>query len=443
MNKNKNITNEIKKLIRRKTVLFNSIVLIVGVVLLPVGLFHYPGVWFSIFTNVGCGLIASGIISFIIYPSLDTEEQYELRVIKEEKGFIDLFINDDILGSSEERWKKSRNYLDLITRQADDLNVFVKWEDIPARLKVRIITRQPNGKDDKAILKALSVWADKHKDQVEIRYYSGIELPWYCRMDNKCYIGQKLDFSDIHSRVYFGNNSDIGIGELSVQFFERVWNNEKDYVSVSRYSNGRTVSSQAECIEGILKYFCEKNKRDLKLDTDIEAVVAIWTEKRIKRRTFYSCNKQQGKSLHSIRDYSMGVVGMLQNQLKGDAGPCNTNCILFYDREEDKNSCQYIADWRINDINREQVEEQKWDNEATKAMLAISLFRQGDNGPELFGALTYDFAETLKDIDKTILFEDAVKCRDIILPLLSYEIIMDYDNQLLELESVEGEDCGK
>ena len=75
-------------------------------------------------------------------------------------------------------------------------------------------------------------------------------------------------------------------------------------------------------------------------------------------------------------------------------------------------------------------------------MLAISLFRQTDETTQVFGALTFDFAETLKDKNakqKTSLFTSVRQCRDILIPLLVSEIKTDYRDQLSILLKTEEE----
>ena len=202
-------------------------------------------------------------------------------------------------------------------------------------------------------------------------------------------------------------------------------------------------SSQKECIENVLKYFCEVNKKALNLKKDIEAVIVVWTDKHIKRRTFYSYNKSKGAPLHNVRDYSFGVVGMLQEVMGNlDDNDKRADCILFYDHEKKPTECEYIIDFRAGDVEKREVEEQKWINKGTKAMLAISLFRQKGDIPQVFGALTFDFAETLKDKgsrQRESLFYSVRQCRDILIPLLVTEIKTDYKDQLLSLEKIEEE----
>ena len=197
-------------------------------------------------------------------------------------------------------------------------------------------------------------------------------------------------------------------------------------------------SSQKDCIESILQYFCDITENTLHLRTKIEAVIVVWTDKHIKRRTFYSCNKPKGAYPHNTRDYSFGVVGMLQEVLKENDKL--TDCILIYDHEKNPITCEYNFDSRTPDTEEREVEEQRWDNKGTKAMLAISLFRQNGDIPQVFGALTFDFAESIKDKgnkQKASLFYSVRRCRDILVPLLVTDIKTDYGDQLKLLEKEE------
>lgn len=200
-------------------------------------------------------------------------------------------------------------------------------------------------------------------------------------------------------------------------------------------------SSQTECIENVLRYFCKTNKKALNLKTDIEAVVVVWSSNKMKRRTFFSYNKPKGAPKHTIREYSFGVVGMLQDVISNlDENDKRADCILFYDHEKNPTECEYIIDFRSKDLETRTVEEQEWKTKGTKAMLAISLFRQSENESQVFGALTFDFAETLKDKgvrQKETLFSSVRECRDILIPLLATEISDDYKKQMIELKNDE------
>ena len=229
--------------------------------------------------------------------------------------------------------------------------------------------------------------------------------------------------------------------------WERLLDSGSDETSVPDKSYPFCESSQSECIEGVLQYFCSINKEALGLKSDIEAVVVIWTDKRIKRRTFYSCNKPKGSRRHRVRDYSFGVVGMLQDVIANpDDNETRADCILFYDHEKYATKCEYIMDFRTSQTEIKDVEEQTWKNKKTKAMLAISLFRQNGDEPQMFGALTFDFAESLIDKSpeqRTLLFDSVRQCRDILVPLLVTNIKTDYKAQFQSLVKDEMEYLAK
>lgn len=396
----------------------------------------------SICSSIGCSLIASGIVSFLIYPSLESQEMLLLRQLRDESGLYNVYSNGNLLNdnSREESWPKET--VDLISDNTADLNEALRLcQNSSGRLHVRILARQPVLSENQNIIRLLET-SISGKEHCELRYYSGVPLPCYCRRDNYIILENEIITSTNKLRILYQYDLRGKIGETGKDFFEYVWESAPDSFLVAHSKWGRATSNQRACIEAILKYFCEMSKQSLQLIADIEAVVVIWTDQKLKRRTFYSCNKPKGAGTANVREYSSGVVGVLQKKLEevGDDASHRANCILFYDSEENANECQYIIESRTGEIKRESVKPQEWANKDTKAMLAISLFRSVNGTPEVFGALTYDFAETLKGKkieEKKTLFSYATQCRDLILPLLASSFETDYESKLLDLEKQE------
>lgn len=141
----------------------------------------------------------------------------------------------------------------------------------------------------------------------------------------------------------------------------------------------------------------------------------------------------------ALSRYAYGVVGLLQAQLEKSSSN-KANGILLYDKEKSPNTCECCLEWRplakTLNISEIEVEEQEWKDTQTKAMLAISLYYQHGDVPEMFGALTFDFAETLKDSLYTTedLFLYIISCRDMLLPLLATNIEPDSEMEMIQLE---------
>ena len=395
----------------------------------------------TIFISIGCSLISSGLIAFVIYPRLESKEQLAFRHIHDEIGLHSVNINGNLL-SADEMWEWPKKHLDLITDHIDDLNIILnKDSPLPPALQIRILTKQPSLLNDKSTVIKLENWAKRHPKQVVLKYRSGEQIPCYCRQDHSITFGHQTNAEENGTRIFYTYYADDEPGKRGRSFFKSIWTKPPEKLRVANSSFGRSQSSQKECIEGILQYFCEISKKNLSLSKDIEAVIVVWTDKKNKRRTFYSCNKPSGASLHNVREYNFGVVGMLQELLKNpDDVAMRTDCILLYDHENNPIKCQYIIDPRTNTIEIRDVKEQKWNNKGTKAMLAISLFRQKEDRPEVFGAMTFDFAETLKEKNEEQmkeLFHSVRQCRDILIPMLSSNIKTDYETELLKLEKEE------
>lgn len=467
------LRSQIKKLIRRFTFAINVGILIFGLLfiilgsLLKTSSFDYEdisqedssisssqmqsslnsivstkSVRGDILINVGCSLIASGLLAFVIYPSIENKESLQFQDICGQKGLHDVFINGNIFKKNDEKWKCPKEQLDLITDQLEDLIFLAQTNNVPKHLHIRILTKQPiffPAKSDE--LATFSRWVDAMSQYVSVKYYGNITLPYYCRQDSIICLGQQLDIPNHQNRIFYQYDVKGEIGEKGALFFNELWDHgESSLVSNSTY--GRSTSKQEDCVQTVLKYFCNVCKKNLGLQTEIEAVVVVWTGKKAKRRTIYSCNKPFGASSHNTREYSMGVVGMLQEQLKSsqEDGSNRANCILLYDKEKAQDQCEYILDWRSGTIQTQKVAVQEWKTKETKAMLAISLFHTKNDVPEVFGALTYDFAETLKgksEEQRRDLFSHATQCRDMLLPLLATNFEMDYEEQLIQLETDE------
>ena len=435
------------KWMRKYTVLLNVIIIIIGVLFIILGVCYFLPksniTAESIFVGIGCSLVASGIVAFVIYPSLENKEQVDYRYIHDEIGLQEITEAGNLLLSSG-TWTWPNKSLDLITDRVDDLLVILnEKKPIPKKLQIRIITKQPSlfGDDREAIIRKLDNWA-QNSDCVQIKYYSYISLPYYCLQDHIIKFGYKINADEYSPRYFFNYSAENELGKKGQTLFDVLWDKHYEYHIVDTYL-GQSSSNQSDCIENVLRYFCKINKERLKLENDIEAVVVIWTENKKIRRTFFSCNKTPGKGKHNMRAYSDGVVGLLQRVLERDDKQIDG--ILLYDYEKESENCEYITDIRSGESKNERVVAQTWKDKSTKAMLAISLFRQTNEGPKMFGALTLDFAESLKEKnhnEKIELFSSIRDCRDILLPMLATNIINDYETELINLQREESLSTG-
>ena len=109
----------------------------------------------TIFISIGCSLISSGLIAFVIYPRLESKEQLAFRHIHDEIGLHSVNINGNLL-SADEMWEWPKKHLDLITDHSDDLNIILnKDSPLPPALQIRILTKQPSLLNDKSTIKKL------------------------------------------------------------------------------------------------------------------------------------------------------------------------------------------------------------------------------------------------------------------------------------------------
>lgn len=465
---NKYLFLQLKKFIRKNTWALNIIVILFGIMLLIVGQaidspFLSPGnentpshgqqaetsdsadfEWIGLIENIGCGLISSGLLAFIIYPNIETEDRLYFHSLHDEQGLCDTYLSGNILTETDGTWQWPHKYFDLITDHSDDLKELRQYyNNIPKNLKIRILTSQPKHSNICSQINSLKEWAKENGCQVTLKYYGGSRLPYYCRQDNYVTLGYNIDPMEDGTRIFYRYDIHGDVGEKAEKAFNQIWNGHLKTALISTSTFGREKTTQESCITAVLKYFCDTLKHDVGLKNNVEAVVVVWTDKEDKRITLYSYNKPQGASFHNIKDYSKGVVGMLQKCVKEknlEAESQRTDCILLYDHDKAPTKCEYIFDWRAGTIRSELVAEQTWSQKETKAMLAISLFRQNHDKAEMFGALTFDFAESLskkKEASKRKLFFLATQCRNMLLPLLATRIEEDYEPLLLELEQAE------
>ena len=149
-------------------------------------------------------------------------------------------------------------------------------------------------------------------------------MPYYCKRDNRCVWGHMVN----NQRVFYEYVSDGEECANGEKFFETLWNQvgirNRD-IRISKYSSGRSTSSQVKCVQDVLFHYCKLCKSKLNLQNNIEAVVAIWTEHKKLRQTFYSCNKGANPP-HRHAYYDMGLVGALQKLCISD-----NSSALFYD----------------------------------------------------------------------------------------------------------------
>lgn len=439
--------NRVKRLITRYTFALNIALVAIGIILIILGFWAIDAmaVWHDIFVNIGCALVASGIVAFIIYPSLESDEYYQIRGLIDNDGFMNIFRGNEYLRSSNKQFKDAKNSISLITDSSSDLKALASLNNIPGKLRIRVLVKQPNLNEKSMDFNDFQEWSNRNNKNVEVKYFHDSNIDWYCNIDDVVYLRQLIDKNNESSKIVYEFSKYCGIGEESSNLFEIHWNGSQKSHLISEYRSGRYKGSQSECITRILQFFSENAKNDLQLNKDIEAVVAIWTENKILRRTFYSCNKTDEKDLHNTRPYNMGVVGILQGiiEKRESEGNDTRDCIILYDIDNNERSCEVVYDWRDINLININCDKQKFKDRSTRAILAVSLSKHTSDGKnEIFGALSFDFAETLKDKstkDLESLFQSVIDCRNIILPLLSSTIDIDFEEQLIKLEKAEAQ----
>lgn len=441
--------DRVLKWIKRYHFMLNILIIVVGIVLVIIKIPQNDQINNTLM-NVGCSIIASGIVALFVYPNLETDTQVAYQRQHEEIGLLAVYsIGTLIFEDSESPRKKlPKKHIDIITDRIEDLNdILSNQNSFSKKIQIRILTRQPTQADNTYAVKNQLLKIAKEDSRICIKFYDRSLLPPICRRDGDVVLKSGFDYSSNWNGVYYRYNYYSDIGQNVSNYFENIWSGSSDQISsqylISKSSLGRANITQKGAVEAILKHFCNKGKIDLGIKSEIEAVVVIWTSSKKLRRTFYSCNKQPGAPSNNMRSYDFGVVGMLQAQIEESkaSGHESNDCILLYDKDDSPEECQYVIDWRNPEqTQKKKVQRQEWTTKSTKAMLAISLFRIEKGRPEMYGALTFDFAESLKDKteeQKKHLFSTAYDCRNLVLHLLGTTVYSDYEEQLILLEEAE------
>lgn len=434
--------------------------------------------------GVAGSVFASGLLGLIITPNFQTEKDQRYDNICEDWGLQKIHRTRSDTAILESNHNFPKRQLDIIAFGLTDFRNGIRKDTLKAAiingLQIRILTLHPDSeyarkrkeleaKDIPANIRELYAWVTSLNEElqsvnaniIQIRFYNHLPLDFYCRSDNIIYVGPYLIKQESAQTITYEYSALKMGGEIYSNLFENIWSFRYPELKVNSSFFPIVSKSQSYIIEGVLKYFCEYLKpsvdsREDNVDNNaVIAVIALWTEKHQKRMTFYSCNKKPGIQHHNVKDYDMGVIGIMQKLSKQ-----TKNGPVLYVFGGDEVLCYKYT--RKKKLEVEKLPTDKiMSSDDIKTMIAIPLLQ--DN--KCIGALTFDFislpdciakyspgdkplqmlvqeeiqAKSENGMEKPIvkLFHDIERCANIITPLLADNIITNQEELMNELRKHE------
>ena len=371
------------------------------------------GIFFCVIKNeicngIGCSLIASAIVSLILFYFLSSaEERYDFHG---DWGLEKIYASRRIPINKKNFPQK---HLDII---AFGLSSFVRANQdieyiaslIRNGLRIKIITVHPNSfyvdrqkefenrnEDLRKNINELHEWVNSIKQylpeseynkRIKIKFYNNLPLFFYCKADNCIYTGQY--FPDLSSSEAFTYkyNAMGKAGKWYGDMFNKIWKSgHKKPVVYVPYDKPLINSDVKKSIENILQYFSHLIINDI---GSVVGIVVIFKTKNKMRRTFYSCNKGPNHESHQVYSIDKGAFGEFR-RLNVDNWVSDKQHALIFKDYENKQYVVKSIDARTGESIircpfREDVETM---NSSINAVLIAPLIRDR----ALIGAITFDF----------------------------------------------------
>lgn len=234
-----------KKSINPYAIIVSLLLIIIGILLILLDLF----VIFTksnVFVNIGCSLIASGLVLFFTAILIDYSKEYlvwtEWRLEKIFKTRADKNKESDpkleshnvkqldgiAFGLKSFRTNRERDVLSCMQR---GMNVRLLIMDPTSKFVAQreLEEKGAPGSISKSIIDLIE-WADKlnkesNKGKIKIKFYDCMTLDFYWRMDDELYVGPYLlEFESQQTITYKFNKGGKGF-KLYSEYFESLWNN--------------------------------------------------------------------------------------------------------------------------------------------------------------------------------------------------------------------------
>jgi len=382
--------------VKRNNFIINLVVFFIGIILIAIAyiffrinnadekIINFPTNGYDIFLGLGCSIVATSIVSFIISALVLNNISFI-----DEWGILDIHNSPAIFPSN----KPPNKILNIIALGLNDFNINkykkgILQKKIKKGLKVKIITLNPASsyiniigvqeyRDIENEIEELLKWIEEFNsisdNKIELKLCNIIPI-LYCRYDNKIYKYSSILYNNNRSYIIYQYNINTKGGRHYESIFDDLWNKSIFYNKAIDKWRG----NQEESIKKLLEFFC----KIMAPNNNIEGVVVLF--KGNYRRTFYSYNKLI--ETHHVRDKNIGAVGELISYNKDSEKKIvilkaylKTKKIFLYSPSVISKGIE------IKDSTVEKLES----HDNMTALLATPLF----NNNKLVGAVTFEFPD--------------------------------------------------
>lgn len=235
-----------KKTINPYSIIVSCLLTIIGILLILFDIFYLKTVS-SVFVNVGCSLIASGLVLFFTSVLIDYHQEY----LAWHEWKLEKIFKTRAEKNSESDPKLESHRVKQLDGIAFGLSSFRsnRSEDVllcmQSGMNVRLLVMNPKsefvkkreqeegaseGSISQSIIKLVE-WAKElnsqsRKGKIEIRFYDAMTLDFYWRMDDELYVGPYL-FGVVSQQTITYKYIKGGKGfDLYSKYFEKLWNNK-------------------------------------------------------------------------------------------------------------------------------------------------------------------------------------------------------------------------
>lgn len=284
-------------------------------------------------------------------------------------------------------------------------------------LKIRILTMQPDSffvrqreveegllpRSIKDSILELLKWVDDIKkslpdtmdkeESIQVKYYDSLPLDFYCKMDDRMYIGPYLAGRESRDMITY----EFGLGEVwdfYTDYFENLWNDKIKGIRPIDKAYVYQIRTQQEIVESILETFCNllTDFRDPK--KRVRGIAVKYLQENEKRKTIFFWNKAEGSQKYSEINRNYGVAGKMDEY----------RCPYIHCFRKRKNGIYYSfsLDGEVQKPKHRQEEGGK--KEGLKAILAAPIWNQTQE--KIVGIVTFEFIKeepiSFADLDEEI-----------------------------------------
>lgn len=374
----------------------------IGIGLIWEGVKVGEGLTSAVLIGLGCGFLPTAVITLILLVLLpDTSDRY--KALKK-SGIIRIYNRRSraaIRGKQMPRNRLEFISFGLYHFRSEDGNDEKLVRRIRKGLHVKILTLHPdsvyvgaqqqfeNSGDLESDIRELIQWVSEIKREmgagargsIEIKLYDTLPLHFYCRADDKIWVGPYLPGKESNSVITYEFQAYSKLGRDFMAYFEQRWEDESN-MEVSAVKDPLLLPfDQRKSIETVLGYFCRKLRGDA--ENAVIGVVVLFKQEQGLRRTLFSCNKGE-KEKYNCHRMSAGAVGRLI-ELNQNAG---SGRFLFFRDYEHEFSITLRAQGRTEEVTRSSINITPMRSDTDmRAILSAPIYI----GDKMVGAVTFDF----------------------------------------------------